>query len=231
MTRTWIPPTTPRKSATFDDYTLSEIRRAAADRHLRYPRRRRQAQAAAFRRPAVSRRSISRYPLEGYREKCGTNVVLGSRFAKKPIELKIPITIAGMSFGSLSGPGQGSAGTWRDARRHLDDHRRRRHDAGRARPVEDAGLSVPAVALWHEPATTCARPTRSRSSSARAPSPAAAACCSARRSPTASPRCARCRRASTSARPAGIRTGPGPTISRSRSTSSARSPIGKSRSM
>ncbi|TIS99248.1 MAG: FMN-binding glutamate synthase family protein, partial [Mesorhizobium sp.] len=24
------PPTTPRKSATFDDYTLSEIRRAAA---------------------------------------------------------------------------------------------------------------------------------------------------------------------------------------------------------
>src|SRR5271155_2764668 len=46
--------------------------------------------------------SISRYPLEGYRERCGTSVVLGSRFAKKPIELKIPITIAGMSFGSLS---------------------------------------------------------------------------------------------------------------------------------
>ena len=46
--------------------------------------------------------SISRYPLEGYRERCGTNVVLGARFAKKPIELKIPITIAGMSFGSLS---------------------------------------------------------------------------------------------------------------------------------
>ena len=46
--------------------------------------------------------SISRYPLEGYREKCGTDVTLGTRFAKKPIELKIPITIAGMSFGSLS---------------------------------------------------------------------------------------------------------------------------------
>jgi methylamine---glutamate N-methyltransferase subunit C len=28
--------------------------------------------------------------------------VLGTRFAKKPIELAIPITIAGMSFGSLS---------------------------------------------------------------------------------------------------------------------------------
>jgi glutamate synthase domain-containing protein 2 len=47
--------------------------------------------------------SISRYPLEGYREKCGTDVVLGARFARKPIHLKIPITIAGMSFGSLSG--------------------------------------------------------------------------------------------------------------------------------
>jgi glutamate synthase domain-containing protein 2 len=46
--------------------------------------------------------SLSRYPLEGYREKCSTKTVLGTRFAKKPIELDIPITIAGMSFGSLS---------------------------------------------------------------------------------------------------------------------------------
>jgi glutamate synthase domain-containing protein 2 len=46
--------------------------------------------------------SASRYPLEGYREKCTTKTVLGTRFAKKPIELAIPITFAGMSFGSLS---------------------------------------------------------------------------------------------------------------------------------
>jgi glutamate synthase domain-containing protein 2 len=46
--------------------------------------------------------SMSRYPLEGYREKCGTDVVLGTRFAKKPIHLKVPVTIAGMSFGALS---------------------------------------------------------------------------------------------------------------------------------
>ncbi len=46
--------------------------------------------------------SMSRYPLEGYREKCLTKTVLGTRFAKKPIELEIPITIAGMSFGALS---------------------------------------------------------------------------------------------------------------------------------
>ena len=46
--------------------------------------------------------SASRYPLEGYREKCTTKTVLGTRFAKKPIVLDIPITFAGMSFGSLS---------------------------------------------------------------------------------------------------------------------------------
>jgi len=46
--------------------------------------------------------SLSRYPLEGYREKCATKTVLGTRFAKKPLELDIPITIAGMSFGALS---------------------------------------------------------------------------------------------------------------------------------
>jgi methylamine---glutamate N-methyltransferase subunit C len=46
--------------------------------------------------------SISRYPLEGYRERCATDVTLGTRHARKPLELKIPITIAGMSFGALS---------------------------------------------------------------------------------------------------------------------------------
>jgi methylamine---glutamate N-methyltransferase subunit C len=46
--------------------------------------------------------SMSRYPLEGYREKCATKTILGTRYASKPIELATPITIAGMSFGSLS---------------------------------------------------------------------------------------------------------------------------------
>ena len=46
--------------------------------------------------------SMSRYPLEGYREKCDTTVTLGTRFAKKPITISTPITIAGMSFGALS---------------------------------------------------------------------------------------------------------------------------------
>ncbi len=54
--------------------------------------------------------SMSRYPLEGYRESCDTSVTLGTRYAKKPLELKIPITIAGMSFGSLSAQAKESLG-------------------------------------------------------------------------------------------------------------------------
>jgi glutamate synthase domain-containing protein 2 len=54
--------------------------------------------------------SISRYPLEGYRERCDTDVVLGTRNAKRPLELQIPITIAGMSFGALSAPAKEALG-------------------------------------------------------------------------------------------------------------------------
>ena len=46
--------------------------------------------------------SVSRYPLEGYRERCETKTVLGGRHGATPLELDIPITIAGMSFGALS---------------------------------------------------------------------------------------------------------------------------------
>ena len=54
--------------------------------------------------------SVSRYPLEGYRERCDTDVVIGTRYAREPIHLDIPITIAGMSFGALSGPAKEALG-------------------------------------------------------------------------------------------------------------------------
>lgn len=54
--------------------------------------------------------SLSRYPLEGYRERCDTTTVLGSRFASKPLELAVPITIAGMSFGALSANAKAALG-------------------------------------------------------------------------------------------------------------------------
>jgi glutamate synthase domain-containing protein 2 len=46
--------------------------------------------------------TLTRIPLEGYREKCSTRTVLGTRFAAKPIELDMPVMITGMSWGALS---------------------------------------------------------------------------------------------------------------------------------
>jgi glutamate synthase domain-containing protein 2 len=92
----------PRESATFDRHTLAEIRRAAETGI--YDIRGYGAKRALphFDDLLFLGASISRYPLEGYRERCGTDVVLGAGRAKRPVHLKIPITIAGMSFGSLS---------------------------------------------------------------------------------------------------------------------------------
>jgi glutamate synthase domain-containing protein 2 len=94
--------TTPRKSPTFDDYSLSEIRRAASSGIYDIRGAGAKRKVPHFDDLLFLGASMSRYPLEGYREKCATDVWLGTRFAEKPIHLKIPITIAGMSFGSLS---------------------------------------------------------------------------------------------------------------------------------
>lgn len=104
------PRTTPRQSAIFDEYTLSEIRRAASTGIYDIRGGGAKRRLPHFDDLLFLGASMSRYPLEGYREKCGTEVLLGTRFAKKPIELKIPITIAGMSFGSLSGQAKEALG-------------------------------------------------------------------------------------------------------------------------
>src|SRR5215211_2321962 len=46
--------------------------------------------------------TLTRFVIEGYREKCETKTILGGRFTQKPIELDIPVYITGMSFGALS---------------------------------------------------------------------------------------------------------------------------------
>jgi glutamate synthase domain-containing protein 2 len=91
-----------RESATFDRNVIHEIQRAAETGI--YDIRGFGAKRALphFDDLVFLGASMSRYPLEGYREKCATDVTLGTRFARKPLELKIPITIAGMSFGALS---------------------------------------------------------------------------------------------------------------------------------
>ena len=90
-----------RSSASFPEHVLAEIHRAA-DEGV-YDIRGFGAKRAlpTFDDLVFLGASMSRYPLEGYRERCDTNVTLGTRFAKKPIELNIPITVAGMSFGAL----------------------------------------------------------------------------------------------------------------------------------
>jgi glutamate synthase domain-containing protein 2 len=96
------PRTPPRFSATFDPHTLAEIRRAAATGIYDIRGAGTKRRLPHFDDLLFLGASISRYPLEGYRERCGTDVLLGTRFARQPIALKIPVTIAGMSFGSLS---------------------------------------------------------------------------------------------------------------------------------
>ncbi len=90
------------ESAGYDHQTIDYIQRAAASglyeiRGLGAKRR-----VPNFDDLLFLAASLSRYPLEGYRECCATKTVLGTRFASKPIELAIPITVAGMSFGALS---------------------------------------------------------------------------------------------------------------------------------
>ncbi|ENU81372.1 MULTISPECIES: FMN-binding glutamate synthase family protein [unclassified Acinetobacter] len=91
-----------RESATFDRLTIQEIQRAASTGIYDIRGGGTKRKLPHFDDLLLLGASMSRYPLEGYREKCGTDVVLGTRFAKKPIHLKVPVTIAGMSFGALS---------------------------------------------------------------------------------------------------------------------------------
>ncbi|MEM5521471.1 FMN-binding glutamate synthase family protein [Sulfitobacter sp. AS59] len=102
--------TTPIQSATFSNPVNAEIRRAAATGIYDIRGGGAKRKLPHFDDLLFLGASMSRYPLEGYREKCETSVSLGTRFAKNPIELDIPITIAGMSFGALSGPAKEALG-------------------------------------------------------------------------------------------------------------------------
>ena len=90
-----------RPSATFPPTVLDEIHRAADQGIYEIRGFGAKRSLPTFDDLVFLGASMSRYPLEGYREKCATDVVMGTRHAKRPIELKIPITIAGMSFGAL----------------------------------------------------------------------------------------------------------------------------------
>jgi glutamate synthase domain-containing protein 2 len=90
------------ESASFDKHIIHYIQRAAATGLYEIRGLGAKRQLPHFDDLVFLGASLSRYPLEGYREKCSSATLLGTRFAKRPVKLATPITIAGMSFGALS---------------------------------------------------------------------------------------------------------------------------------
>lgn len=91
-----------RHNATFTPEVIGQIQRVATDGHYEIRGGGAKRVVPGFDDLVFLTASASRYPLEGYREQCATRTVLGARNGAKAIVLDIPITIAGMSFGSLS---------------------------------------------------------------------------------------------------------------------------------
>ncbi len=223
------PRTAPRYSATFTPEVMSEIRRAAATGIYDIRGAGAKRKLPHFDDLLFLGASISRYPLEGYRERCSTEVILGSRFAKKPIHLKTPITIAGMSFGSLSANAKEALG-------------RGATIAGTSTTTGDGGMTPEerghskTLVYQYLPSRYGMNPDDLRRADAievvigQGAKPGGGGMLLGQRSPNASPACAACPRASISAPPAATPTGPGRTISRSRSGNFAKSPSGRSRS-
>ncbi|MGI4893646.1 MAG: FMN-binding glutamate synthase family protein [Janthinobacterium lividum] len=92
-----------RESATFDRATIAAIQQAARTGIYDIRGGGAKRKLPHFDDLLFLGASMSRYPLEGYRERCDTDVVLGGLNARFPLRLATPVTIAGMSFGALSG--------------------------------------------------------------------------------------------------------------------------------
>ncbi len=76
------------ESATFPRHVIAEIQRAAKTGIYDIRGFGAKRDIPTFDDLVFLGASTSRYPLEGYREKCTTEVILGNRFAKNPIHLK-----------------------------------------------------------------------------------------------------------------------------------------------
>ncbi len=101
--------------------------------------------------------TLTRFVIEGYREKCETKTVLGARFAKKPIELDIPVYITGMSFGALSLEAKMALAKGASMAGHGDVLGRGRDDSAGARPLDQVVLPVHPEPVRVQPAPPDAR--------------------------------------------------------------------------
>ena len=146
----WIH-TPPRKSATFDDHAIAEIRRAAATGIYDIRGAGAKRKLPHFDDLLFLGASVSRYPLEGYREKCAHRGDHRHAPRQKADHAQDSHHHRGHELRLALRAGQGGARTRRQRGGHFDHDRRRRHDRGRARAFDDPRLSGAAVALWHEP--------------------------------------------------------------------------------
>jgi methylamine---glutamate N-methyltransferase subunit C len=110
----------PRRSPVWNDTTIEDIQaKAELGRYrIRGFSQLRERPLPSFDDLTFLPCTLTRIPLEGYREKCNTETALGTRFASRPIVNQIPVMISGMSFGALSfnakvalGRGATAAGT------------------------------------------------------------------------------------------------------------------------
>ena len=92
------------ESATFPRHVIAEIQRAAKTGIYDIRGFGAKRDIPTFDDLVFLGASTSRYPLEGYREKCTTEVVLGNRFAKNPIHLKTDRDIKILSCGTAQPP-------------------------------------------------------------------------------------------------------------------------------
>ncbi len=193
-----------RESYLYDRSTIAEIQRAAREGiyDIRgFGAKRRVPHFDDLLVPGRVRLAI---PLEGYRERCGTDVVVGARHASKPLHLKIPVTIAGMSFGALSWPAKEALG-------------RGASEVGTSTTTWDGGMTPEerghSDQLVYQllPSRYGMNPDDLRKADAievvigQGAKPGGGGMLSGTRSPTGSRRCATCRRASTSAPPPAAR--------------------------
>src|SRR5260370_35004567 len=90
-----------RRSGAFPPEVIAQIQRTATEGHYEIRGWGAKRDLPSFDDLLFLTASLTRYPLEGYREKRDMTTVLGTRFAPKPLQLALPIPIAGMRSGAL----------------------------------------------------------------------------------------------------------------------------------
>ena len=124
-----------RESHTFDRNTIAEIRRAANTGVYRIRGWGAKRVLPTFDDLVFLGASMSRYPLEGYREACATNVVLGRALRLRAHRTGHPHHHRRHELRVAVGQRQGGARPGRQRRGHVHHHRRRWHDRRGAHPL------------------------------------------------------------------------------------------------